>query len=120
MVPTESVNDPISELPDDAQLLKRLGSQQSNLLSLCEGQVPLGDRRRHKQWHAATMPKPARANWLRYAHGFSSLLARDPGGNLLPELTLHCLVQVEARRGPVPEVTAYRNPALASLPGGIR
>ena len=62
-----------------------LGSQQGNLLALCEGQVPLGARRRHEQWHAATMPEPARASRLRHADGFSGFLAPDSGGNLLPD-----------------------------------
>lgn len=35
------------------------------------------------------MPEPALANRLRHADGFSGLLARDSGGNLLLELTLH-------------------------------
>ena len=66
-----------------------LGPQQSNFFSLRERQISCGHRFGHKQWHAATMPEPTSAYRLRHGDHFGRSLARHPGRNLLPELSLH-------------------------------
>ena len=66
-----------------------LGSQKPNLFSLGERQIPSGNRFGHEQWHASTMPEPARANGLRYANCLGGLLTGHSGGDLSPELPLH-------------------------------
>jgi hypothetical protein len=63
--------------------------QKSDLFSLRKRQIPSRHRFRHEQWHASTMPEPARAYGRRYANGIGRLLAGDSGCNLYPELTLN-------------------------------
>ena len=67
---------------------RSLGPEHPDSFSLRERKVAPGYGYRHKKWHNATMPEPARAKSLRNTNYLSGVLARNPGRDLFPKLPL--------------------------------